>query len=334
MNWKKLIAAFVVATCFAGAALADGVDDPARNPYLSAFKGKTIAYIPNSMGFDMAQAWLAKIKKSAAELGMKVEVRDPNWNGDAMAQALTELITLHPAVIVTQNLDVQAFAKLLKQANDAGIYVIQINMKSVYPTEAFVGADVVGVGERAANLIVKQCGAGSGKSGKISIVQGSLTGGVSLFQLKGISDVLALHPEIKVVSNQAADWDASKARAITETVLQQNPDLCGIIDIWDGQAVGTAAAVKQAGRQGSVYVVTSGGGGEASCDNVRNGGYSAFISYDAMSQGDSIVDMIKVLLQSKPKAGTTKVDIYSPMTIITKENVKPNSCWSTADFAN
>ena len=30
-----------------------------------------------------------------------------------------------------------------------------------------------------------------------------------------------MHPEIKVVSSQAADWDAAKAKAITQTVLKQ-----------------------------------------------------------------------------------------------------------------
>jgi len=33
------------------------------------------------------------------------------------------------------------------------------------------------------------------------------------------------------------------ARAIKETLLQQNPDLCGVIDAWDGQSVGTFPTV-------------------------------------------------------------------------------------------
>jgi len=33
------------------------------------------------------------------------------------------------------------------------------------------------------------------------------------------------------------------ARAIMETLLQQNPDLCGVIDAWDGQSVGTFPTV-------------------------------------------------------------------------------------------
>ena len=78
-----------------------------------------------------------------------------------------------------------------------------------------------------------------GKSNKIAIVQGALSAAASAYTLKGVENVLAKHPEIKVVSSQAADWDAAKAKAITQTVLKQNPDLCGIVGFWDGMDIGT-----------------------------------------------------------------------------------------------
>jgi ABC-type sugar transport system substrate-binding protein len=34
--------------------------------------------------------------------------------------------------------------------------------------------------------------------------------------------VLVRNPQVKVVSNQAADWDAAKAKALTQTVLKQH----------------------------------------------------------------------------------------------------------------
>ena len=105
------------------------------------------------------------------------------------------------------------------------------------------------MGEQAANMMLKKCGADTQTSHKVAIVQGVLTGGVSYYQVQGMMKVFNEHPEIQIVSSQAADWDASKARAITETALQQHPDLCGVIDVWDGQGIGTGAAIKQAGKQ-------------------------------------------------------------------------------------
>ncbi len=105
-------------------------------------------------------------------------------------------------------------------------------------------------------------------------------GGERLSASRNLPRFSRKHPEIKIVSNQAADWDASKARAITETTLQQNKDLCGIIGFWDGMDVGTGAAVKQAGRDKDVFIVTSGGGGKAGCDNLKDGVFDLDISYD------------------------------------------------------
>ena len=110
---------------------------------------------------------------------------------------------------------------------------------------------------------------GQRKSGNVAIAQGVLTAGASVYQIEGIDRVLSQHPEIIVVSNQAADWDASKAKTITETVIQQNPDLCGVVGFWDVMDLGVAAAIKQSGKP--IVLVTSGGGEQMACDNVEKG---------------------------------------------------------------
>ncbi|WP_137391038.1 sugar ABC transporter substrate-binding protein [Rhodoligotrophos defluvii] len=307
---------------------AEGLEDPSRAAYLEAFKGKTVAFVPVSMGIDLTQAWSAQMEKQAKDLGYEYIVRDPNWSTDAGAQVLTQLIAEKPDIIVVHNPDVQSYARLLKQAEAQGIYVLQVNMKSAYMTEGYVGADWNGLGEAQAKLVAEHCGKGSGKSGKVSIVQGVLTSGASVYQIHGVMKVLAEHPEISVVSNQAADWDASKAKAITQTVLQQHPDLCAVIGFWDGMDTGVAAAVREAGKSDEVFVVTSAGGSQSACDNVANGNFSALVNYDAMGQGRDLNGMIKTLLQVKPDTGSMKVINYSPVRLLTKDTVGPGSCWT------
>ena len=213
---------------------------------------------------------------------MKVVVRDPNWNTNAGAQAFTTLIGEKPEVIVVHNPDVQTYAKLIQKAEEEGIYVVQINMRSAFRSTAFVGADWVEIGERDTQAVVDAC---KGKSNKIAIVQGALSAAASAYTLKGVENVLAKNPEIKVVSNQAADWDAAKAKAITQTVLKQHPDLCGIVGFWDGMDIGTAAAIKEAGLTGKVFLATSGGGEQkGACDQVKSGAFDLDLSYDVPTQ--------------------------------------------------
>ena len=306
-----------------------GIDEPFREGYRKALAGKTVAYVPVALGFDLAQGWLEGLKKELEPLGVKIVVRDPNWNTNAGAQAVTTLINEKPDVMVLHNPDVQTYAKLIKKAEDEGIYVVQINMRSAQPSTAFVGADWVDIGERDTQAVVDAC---KGKSNKIAIVQGAPTAAASAYTLKGVENVLAQHPEIKVVSSQAADWDAAKAKAITQTVLKQNPDLCGIVGFWDGMDIGTAAAVKEAGLTGKVFVATSGGGEQkGACDQVKAGAFDLDISYDVPTQASNMAAMIKWLVQGGVKPGAAKQNIYTTLIPLTKANASnEGACWKLA----
>jgi ribose transport system substrate-binding protein len=308
-------------------ARSEGLEEPFREPYLKAMQGKVVAYLPVAMSFDLAQGWLAGIKRELEPLGVKVVVRDPNWSTNAGAQALTNLISEKPDVIIAHNPDVQTYAKLLQKAEASGIDVVQINMRSSYPTTAFVGADWVDIGQKATTAVVDFC---KGKSNKIAIMQGQLSAAASAYTLKGVEDVLAKHPEIKIVSSQAADWDASKAKGIAQTVLKQNPDLCGIVGFWDGMDIGTAAAIREAGLTGKVFLATSGGGEQkGACDQVKNGSFDLDLSYDVPTQASNMAAMIKWLLVSGMKPGTAKASIYTTLIPITKQNASTEgTCWS------
>jgi ribose transport system substrate-binding protein len=327
---RRMLACTALAAALFGSALplrAQGLEEPFREPYLKALQGKVVAYLPVAMSFDLAQGWLAGIKRELEPLGVKIVVRDPNWSTNAGAQALTNLISEKPDVIIAHNPDVQTYAKLLQKAESAGIDVVQINMRSSFPTTAFVGADWVDIGQKATTAVVDFC---KGKSNKIAIVQGQLSAAASAYTLKGVEDVLAKHPEIKVVSSQAADWDASKAKGITQTVLKQNPDLCGIVGFWDGMDIGTAAAIKEAGLTGKVFLATSGGGEQkGACDQVKNGSFDLDLSYDVPTQASNMAAMIKWLLVSGMKPGSSKASIYTTLIPITKENASAEgTCWS------
>ena len=147
------------------------------------------------------------------------------------------------------------------------------------------------------------------------------------------------NPNIKVVSNQAADWDSTKARAITETTLQQHPDLCGIVGFWDGMDIGTGAAVKEAGMHEKVFLATSGGGGKNGCDNLKNDIFDVFVSYDVPGQARDLSNVLKRLLQSSNKPGKAgKVSLFTQLQTLTKENMASymgsGACWTVESLAS
>src|SRR3982075_4445236 len=131
-----------------------GLDEPFQGAFKESLAGKTVAYVPVAINFDLTEAWFAGVKKELEPHGVKVIVRDPNWSTNAGAQAVTTLISEKPVAMIIHNPDVQTYAKLLHRAENEGIYVIQINMGSCYRTSAFVGANWIEIGERDTEAVV------------------------------------------------------------------------------------------------------------------------------------------------------------------------------------
>jgi ribose transport system substrate-binding protein len=313
-----------------GAEAASGPDDPGRLAYRNALAGKRVVLVPISMGFDLAQGWAYWIGQDVRANGGKFEIRDPNWSSQAGAQAITEEIAAKPAVLVLHNPDLQSYARLVQRAQAAGIYVVQIEEIGAARADAYVGSDWVNLGELEGEALARYCAGGS--IGKVGLVQGDEVSSGSLDQLAGIRIALRKYPKLTVVAQPTSHWDATKARTVATTMLQQHPDLCGIIDFWDGSAQGTAAAIRDTHLTGKVALVTNGGGEQLDCDALEKGDFTALISTDVRRESRDINNMIKVLLQSNLKPGTLKVSLFTPEVITTKADLTPNTCWRLKDL--
>ena len=327
------LAAAIGLTAFTATGRAEQPDDGLLYQSLDALKGKKVAFIPIAMGFDLTESWASGLRLDAERFGYELTIRDPNWSVDAGAQAFSQLISEQPDIIVVHPPEIQAYTRLIQQANARGIPVVTMNLKADANGDVFIGANWYEIAVKQTEAIVAACGKDSGKSGKVAVMQGVLTNPTSQYGIQAIEATLKNHPEIQIVSNQAADWDASKAHAIAGTVLKANPDLCGFIGMWDNMDVGIAAAIKEAGRTGEVALVSSGGGNQVSaCDNVANGNFSTYISYDAKGQARDLMMAVREILQTgRAEPGASPYALYTPLKTITTDSNYPGACWNLED---
>ncbi|MBV9563696.1 MAG: sugar ABC transporter substrate-binding protein [Bradyrhizobium sp.] len=299
-----------------------------RADYDKSLKGKTVAFLPIALGVPLQDEWNRVLQEEAEWRGVKYVVRDPNNNPSAMQQALTALVDQKPDVLIVQNPSVTLLMKDLKRAESQGTHVIQINMSSNYKSSAFVGADWNEIGKILATDVVKECGTGSGKSGKVQIVQGELTAAASVDQIAGIMEVFNKDSAIKVVSNQAANWDANTALNTTATVIQQHPDLCASVGFWGIMESGAAQAIRNAGKIDQVKVYASGEGSTLDCDQVNQGNFFKFLSYKATEQGHDLMFAAATLLESGEKPGTKHLEYYTRPIWIDKGNASGANCFA------
>lgn len=309
--WAGFAALVAGATAAASINPANAADPRAElfQQFDKAVRGKTVAWVPVWLGV-LESEWTRVMKAHFDDYGIKFIVRDPNFKSDVQLQAVSSLIAEKPDILIVQNPTTTLLARQLKRAMDSGIKVIQVNMASNQLTDAYVGADVPKIGRMLAQELVKACGGGKGSS-KIMILQGEATAAYSLDMTKAATAVLNADKSIKIVSSQPTNWDANKASEITTNVLQENPDLCGILSVWGPQTAGAARVVKNAGKQGQIKIFVASDGQPADCDMIDQGLYTKNLSYRADTQGEAIVNAVLTLLQDSRPAGTTRLAYYT-----------------------
>jgi ribose transport system substrate-binding protein len=305
------------------------IKDPERARYYDLYKGKRVVFVPVFMGLDLTEAWSKIMSLQAKRLGYNYEVRNANFDTSAGVQILTQLLNEDPKpdVVVIHNPDVTSYAKIEKKLEDAGVHVIQLNMKSLTMTTGFAGGDATVIGEMQARSVVQHCGPDTSR--EVLILNGPTTAPWTVYLQSGYNNVFKDHPDIKIVARQSVgNYESSKAKQITEVTLKQYPNLCAVIGVWDIPDLGTAAAIAQEGKTGKVFLSTNGGFSDYACKAIKEGKFDNYISFNVPGQGRDVNNLIQMALQSPGKPGKVKVALYSPLREVTKANLGSDACWS------
>lgn len=119
----------------------------------------------------------------------------------------------------------------------------------------------------------------------------------------------AKHPNVKVVVNQPAMYDAQKAYQITQDALQAHPNIRIIVSGWDDMSRGIENAVKKSGKKLNKDVLIESEGGNAhGVADVKAGLLASTIIVQPYEEGYyPIVQLIKFLETGKTTPGFADV---------------------------
>lgn len=115
---------------------------------------------------------------------------------------------------------------------------------------SFIAPDNVFMASSVMNVLVAQMG-GQGKIARLG-GQAGHTGAQARGQ--GFLNAVNQFPNIEVVDNQLADWDISQALAITESILNRNPDLNAVFADNDDMALAARQAINNFGADHEILV--------------------------------------------------------------------------------
>lgn len=264
------------------------------------------------------------VEAKAAELGVKVDVYAAQSEEDTEGQLriLENALTKNYAAIGVAPLSPVNLIPGIVQANQKGIYVMNIDEKVDMDTLKNAGGSVIGfattdnvaVGEKGAQAIMDKFPEG----GKVAIIEGKAGNASGENRKVGATQAFAGNDKFELVGSLPADWDRQKALDVATSFIQSTPDLVGIYACNDGMALGALQAVINAGKLGQIAVVGTDGDTEAR-DSVAQGQLTATVAQDPAMIGatslEAMVNAVKGKITIDPNAEPEVLPVDSQLIV-------------------
>lgn len=200
--------------------------------------------------FFKAEADAAAAK--AKELGYDTLVISHDDDPAKQSQAFDTAISRGASAIILDNAGADVTVDAVKKAKAAGIPSFLID-REINATGVAV-SQIVSNNYQGATLGAQEFAKLMENKGEYIELLGKETDTNAGIRSKGYHSVLDQIAGLKMVAQQSANWDQAEALAKTQTLLQANPNVKGIIAGNDTMALGAYAAAKAANRADIIVV--------------------------------------------------------------------------------
>lgn len=263
-----------------------------------------------------------RMEKEGAEAGGKnfqdagynitVDVRGAQTETDEEGQLtlLMDMVNKDYSAILVSGISEANLVPGMEAAIEKGIDLTTVMDAFTPYATTTVGAWHYQAGVQGAEWIYNKIG----QKGKVACITGLSQATAAQARTQGFNDFYEDKADIEVVAVQNGDWDRQKAYNITETLLQQYPDLAGIYCNNDTMAMGALEAVIAADSE--CVIVGTDGTSEAT-ESIKNGELDATVDFFPNKMAEIAVEMQvrKLAGEELPKV------IYAPQSVRDAENI-------------
>lgn len=270
--------------------------------------GMSFQELNNPYFVTMKQA----LEEAAASVGATVIITDARHDVAKQISDVEDMIQKKIDILLLNPTDSTGVEGAVKSAKAAGLVVAAVDANAKGPVDTFVGSKNYDAGVMACEYMGKALG---GK-GDVAILDGIPVVPI-LERVRGCKDALAKFPGMKIVTTQNGKQERDQALAVTENMIQANPNLKGIFSVNDGGAMGSLAAIEASGKD--IKLTSVDGAPEAIKAMQKEG--SKFIATSAQYPRDQIRIAIGMALAKKWGANVP-VHIPVDVKLIDKDGAK------------
>ena len=273
---KKILVLTLVAIMLAGCftAVAESTyapDEPVK-----------MGFITSRFAHTVPMAWSKGIEEELANYSnVEYTAFDGEGTAEAQLRLMDELINQEYDVIFLQANDGAALTEAVREAEEEGIYVINLNLDVNCVHAGLVTMSDYSAGQTIADEMAKALNG----EGNIVILESPPGATLGVNRKQGFLDRIAeAYPGMQVVASQDANWMQDEAFEIMNTFLQQFDKIDGVYGINDSMAQGAALAAQAAGRLDEMIIWGADGDGVA-MDYIEQGIQTGTIYTNCFDQG-------------------------------------------------
>ena len=237
--------------------IAASIASCAKNPQLDTSAKKNIALILKmNYGYHWSTVKMGA-ETAAREFNIDLDYASPNEEDDINAQIkmINEKLDNKDKKIdalVLAACDFEALVKTVERAYDMGIPVVIID--SQVDTDKItcnVASDNIDAGRKAGSMLVSI----AGKTCNVAIINNIKGSKDAEERERGLLNVLAKYPGIRIVGNQYCYSDTRIAYSITKSLLLQNKNIDAVVALNEVAAEGAAQAVDEMKLGGRIKII-------------------------------------------------------------------------------
>lgn len=266
---------------------------------------------------NLANEFIVKIEAAledeAEKQGVRLIINDAQRDASRQIQQVENFVAQGVGAIVLNPCEVEASSPAVERAQAAGIPIVNVNSETAATPDAFVGSR----DEESARLAMAFIAEKLGGEGGILMMHGYMGQAAQIKRDAGAREVLAQHPDLKLLAAQTAEWDRAKAVTLMENWLQSHGDqIDAVFAQNDEMAMGALLAIERAGKKDEILVV----GVDAIDDAlqaVKDGRLDATVFQDGEGQARAALQAAIALT----KGEAVEKETFIPFQLVTGENV-------------
>ena len=230
---------------------------------------------------------------------------------------IESLIQRKPDVMIISSLSGTAVYPGYEAVIAAGIPLLMNNSgipddKANIPYTSFMSPDDWENGKLLGQYMADKLG---GK-GNVIVIEGVAESSNYEFRLGGFMEALKKYPDIKIVGKQSGAWIRMPAMTAAVDLLQANPKIDGIYAMNDEMGMGVLAALRSAGREKDVVMVSVDGQKDLVQEILKGSAAKASIYWD------SDMDRVVAAALAVKEGAVIDQHIWYHEKLITQENAK------------